>query len=119
MKENKQSGFTMIELLIVIAIISILAAIAIPQYSQYKNRANDADAKSTLHSVFLSCKSYWTDSGSTNDCNIATISSTTYGYVQASKISVNGSGNENTFQGTASSIDSPNSFTIDQNGNIS
>ncbi|MGV7220745.1 MAG: type IV pilin protein [Nitrospinales bacterium] len=118
MEKNNHYGFTMIELLIVVAIISILAAISIPQYSQYKNRANDADAKSSLHSIFLSCKSYWTDSISTNDCNVAAISTTTYGYVQATRISVSAGGDENTFLGTASSIDSPNVYTIDPNGNI-
>jgi len=115
----QKSGFTMIELLIVVAIIMILAVVAIPQYSQYKNRANDADAKSTLHSIFLGCKSYWSDSGSSNNCDIAAISSTTYGYVPATRISVSANGAENAFLGTASSIDSPNSYTIDQNGNIS
>lgn len=51
MKLLKQSGFTLIELMVTVAIVGILTTIAYPSYTQYMLRANRAAAQSEMMAI--------------------------------------------------------------------
>lgn len=61
MKTTK--GFTLIELMIVVAIIGALAIIAVPSYSRYVAKAKRAEAYMHLSSIYAAQKSYWAEHG--------------------------------------------------------
>lgn len=69
--KSVQKGFTLIELMIVIAIIGILAAIAIPAYQNYTIRAQVSEGSSLIGGVETAFDEYYANTGTA--ANIATL----------------------------------------------
>jgi type IV pilus assembly protein PilE len=58
---RRYSGFTLIELMVTIAIVAILAAIALPSYTAYTTRAKITEATSSLLAMRTKMEQYWQD----------------------------------------------------------
>lgn len=61
MKKRKEAGFTLIELMIVVAIIGILAAIAIPKFSDLINKSHEGATKGRLSGLRSALEVYYAD----------------------------------------------------------
>lgn len=64
---NKQSAFTLIELMIVVAIIGILASISYPNYRDYVLRSDKALAQTTLVEIGVSLERFFSENNSYED----------------------------------------------------
>lgn len=68
MKLNTRSGFSLIELMVVVSIIGILSIIGIPQYNKFVGKARSAEAKASLNASFIVENVFFAETGSYTAC---------------------------------------------------
>ncbi|MCF8146360.1 MAG: prepilin-type N-terminal cleavage/methylation domain-containing protein [Deltaproteobacteria bacterium] len=116
LKKKDQKGFTLIELMIVIAIIGILAAIAIPQFNSYRKRAYNASANTDIKNAYTAAQAYFVDNPTGT---VTTTILLSYGLNTSEGVTVTTT--DGTVGGlalTATHSSGDITYSIDSNGNI-
>lgn len=120
--QTKKGGFTLLELLIVVAIIAILAAIAFPSYTRYVERTRRADAREAMFRIAAAQERFYTNKNRytedvTADLSLSTTSEKGYYTIAAAFVG----GSNQTFVLTATpqapqDTDSCKELTINNTG---
>jgi prepilin-type N-terminal cleavage/methylation domain-containing protein len=84
LKLRQRHGFTLVEIMIVVAIIALLAAIAIPNLLRARHNANEAAAIAAVRTISTACESFRAAQTPTSyPANLAALSAATPAYIDA------------------------------------
>ena len=113
--KKSEKGFTLIELMIVIAIIGILAGIAIPNFIGYRRRSYNSAANSDVKNAYTSAQAYFNDNP-TGTVGVAAL--TGVGYRQTTNVTITAGGTQATLSITTLHTAGDRTYTADSEGVI-
>ena len=112
-----RKGFTLIELMIVIAIIGILATLAAPSFIRYRIKGYNASSNTDIRNAFLAAQAYFSDypDGTVTDSIL-----TSYGYRSSDNVTLSIiTGTQSGLSLTTAHDAGDKTYSIDADGNVS
>ena len=117
-RRNNNGGFTLVELMIVIAIVGILVTIALPNFLTYQRKGYNAAASIDIKKAYIAAQAYFTDYPTATISDVSTLER--YGFTSSDHVTLTiNTGTQDGLSMLASHVSGDVVYTVNSGGDIS